>query len=119
MKMAKQSSTILVKPKLIANKDAQKDDDSLSSYSESESDADHAKATIVSVSVMLNKLKQAEPEALILNYDASIDNSLYGNAQEEGTEVFAFAAFVPPGKHCIIVQDQGKYFYKNLIIQAR
>jgi hypothetical protein len=68
---------------------------------------------------MLNKLKQAEPEALILNYDTSIDNSLYGNAQEEGTEVFAFAAFVPPGKHCIIVEDQGKYFYKNLIIQAR
>jgi len=81
-----------------------------SESSQSESDVDHNSAQIVSVSSILNKLKLTEPEALILNYDESLDEVLYNigksaSQSDPAADCFAFAAFVPPGKHCIVVRD--------------
>jgi hypothetical protein len=100
----KQKSSIVPRPSIAINKISEKEEESVVSESESQSDVDHSSAAILSVTMVLNKLKQAEPEALILNYDASLDNQLKSKSQEE-EECFAFASFVPPGKHCIVVHD--------------
>ena len=72
---------------------------------------------------ILQKLKAVDPESIVLNYLASDDPNLddkssevsqnveefsdeilyhYGNKR---TDLYVFAAYVPPGKHCILVRD--------------
>jgi hypothetical protein len=84
---------------------------------------DHKTAQIISITSVLNKLKQTEPESLILNFEESLDEILYDGSRtttkDESVNHFAFAAFVPPGKHCIVIKDKDKYWYKNVLIEAR
>jgi hypothetical protein len=68
------------------------------SSSNEEEDKSRPVTSQFTITKTLDKLKLAEPEALIYNLDVQEEASLY-------EDHFAFAAFVPPGKHCIIIRD--------------
>lgn len=84
---------------------------------------------------MMQKLRKADPETLVLNFgqlskegreiDSDVDLDVYANVKEDDSDssfktnesamaqektklnVFVFAAYVPPGKHLVVVRDVG------------
>lgn len=82
---------------------------------------------------LLQKLKKVDPEVLILNYRSSVNK---GDAANEGSprsslqvddldsgdskseqpkkhnDFYVFAAYVPPGKHLLLLRDVGTTQYK-------
>ena len=69
---------------------------------------------------VIQKLRKVDPDVLILNYsqDANYDVSTLRTETEDSdemlekreTDLFIFAGYVPPGKHTILVRDQGNSF---------
>jgi hypothetical protein len=67
---------------------------------------------------VLDKLKEFDPEAIVLNYDDALNRVFYNDSSLQ-RDCFVFAGFVPPGKHCVVIKDQDSYLYKNLLIEGR
>ena len=79
---------------------------------------------------LLQKLKKVDPDALILNFSQSDDPELEDDSaaasmrgeddeetkiagQKEREDYFVFAAFVPPGKHMLVLRDTGTFAHKK------
>ena len=86
---------------------------------------------------VLQRLRKIDPDSLVLNFsecdnpdlasgsdsgsDSSVtqnDDALIQQYDKNRKDLFIYSAYIPPGKHCIIVRDTGTKRYKKHEIDA-